>query len=539
MEKEKRRSWFERIRRLFTSSSEPKEKPKPDKAKSKRWLSGKLRTQQSFALPAPAPDQQIRQAEDEQSKHAVAVALATAAAAEAAVAAAHAAAEVVRLTGQPPATPPPGQEPEEAEHAAVLIQSAYRGYLARRALRALKGLVRLQALIRGQAVRRQTAATLRGLESLMRIQARHRSRAGGPDHPAVLDGNDDDDDAFLLRRGRELYAAAVHVTAAAGGQQGVGQQHPLQGGDARRDAEPGGGRPQARARAAVRLPAERAAGRAAAAAAQGRGGGGRAPPALELARGVGRRAAPLRQGRPRGAPVALQQGRRRQGPPHAGPARRPARRPRRRRPARLLGPAVVRAAEACAGAGGRLLLRGRRAVLAGAVPGVHGVHGLRQGQVPVHEHAQGALRWRRRLLRALLPVRRPHALADPVHVAHPLHRQRHGLRQVHQAARCTEVAAGGGQGPHDAGAVALTEVAEPPQLRLRGRAAPAADGALHSSPVSKTTECPLLREATALLFCEDTIPCSHSFVCSPFFPEGFNQVFSNEMQQCNMNHKLR
>ena len=82
---------------------------------------------------------------------------------------------------------------------------------ARRALRALKGLVRLQALIRGQAVRRQTAATLRGLESLMRIQARHRSRAGGPDHPAALDGNDDDD-AFLLRRGRELYAAAVHVS---------------------------------------------------------------------------------------------------------------------------------------------------------------------------------------------------------------------------------------------------------------------------------------------------------------------------------------
>jgi len=34
MEKEKRRSWFERIRRLFTSS-EPKEKPKPDKVRSR------------------------------------------------------------------------------------------------------------------------------------------------------------------------------------------------------------------------------------------------------------------------------------------------------------------------------------------------------------------------------------------------------------------------------------------------------------------------------------------------------------------------
>jgi len=106
------------------------------KAKSKRWLPVKLRAQQSFALPPPAPAgaDQIRQAEDEQSKHAVALALATAAAAEAAVAAAHAAAHVVRLTGQPPPVAPlPRQVHEqEQEHAAVAIQSAYRGYLVRR-----------------------------------------------------------------------------------------------------------------------------------------------------------------------------------------------------------------------------------------------------------------------------------------------------------------------------------------------------------------------------------------------------------------------
>ncbi|KAL6902104.1 hypothetical protein ACP4OV_004980 [Aristida adscensionis] len=213
MEKErKRRGWFERIRRLFTSSdTAAKEKPKPEKkGRSKRWLPGKLRTQTSFALPPPPPPkpaaEHIRQAEDEQSKHAMAVALATAAAAEAAVAAAHAAAEVVRLTGQP--APAPAPAASGRERAAVVIQSAYRGYLARRAQRALKGVVRLQALIRGQAVRRQTAATLRGLESLMRIQARHRARPGPGDHG---DGGDTaDDDLLLLRRGRELYAAAVH-----------------------------------------------------------------------------------------------------------------------------------------------------------------------------------------------------------------------------------------------------------------------------------------------------------------------------------------
>jgi hypothetical protein len=87
---------------------------------------------------------------------------------------------------------------------------------ARRALRALKGLVRLQALIRGQAVRRQTAATLRGLESLVKIQARQRARSSSADHhhnhnhPAAA-AYDDGMDA-LLRRGRELYAAALHVS---------------------------------------------------------------------------------------------------------------------------------------------------------------------------------------------------------------------------------------------------------------------------------------------------------------------------------------
>ncbi|KAK1699234.1 hypothetical protein QYE76_015931 [Lolium multiflorum] len=55
--------------------------------------------------------------------------------------------------------------------AAVLIQKAFRGYLARKALRALKSLVKLQALVRGYLVRRQTARTLHRLQALMRLQA--------------------------------------------------------------------------------------------------------------------------------------------------------------------------------------------------------------------------------------------------------------------------------------------------------------------------------------------------------------------------------
>ncbi|KAL6643053.1 hypothetical protein ACP70R_021234 [Stipagrostis hirtigluma subsp. patula] len=75
------------------------------------------------------------------------------------------------------------------EAAAVRIQATFRGYLARKALCALRGLVKLQALVRGQLVRRQANATLRRMQALVDAQSRLRAQRArlldAPDHAAA------------------------------------------------------------------------------------------------------------------------------------------------------------------------------------------------------------------------------------------------------------------------------------------------------------------------------------------------------------------
>ncbi|KAL2540133.1 IQ-domain 24 [Abeliophyllum distichum] len=165
--------WLHSLLGSKKSPSVSSSSPAPGKKKSK---SGLIKSSPSIAYKNEEEDHLTSPYVEalDANKHAIAVAAATAAVAEAALAAAKAAAEVVRLTSgsksRTAAVYVSGERRREL--AAIKIQSAFRAYLARRALRALKGLVKLQALVRGHIVRKQSADMLRRMQAMARIQAR-------------------------------------------------------------------------------------------------------------------------------------------------------------------------------------------------------------------------------------------------------------------------------------------------------------------------------------------------------------------------------
>ncbi|KAG8377948.1 hypothetical protein BUALT_Bualt08G0086900 [Buddleja alternifolia] len=62
------------------------------------------------------------------------------------------------------------------EIAAITIQACFRGHLGRRAFKALKSLVKLQAVVRGVVVRRQARIALHCMHALARLQITVRAR---------------------------------------------------------------------------------------------------------------------------------------------------------------------------------------------------------------------------------------------------------------------------------------------------------------------------------------------------------------------------
>ncbi|ESQ45376.1 hypothetical protein EUTSA_v10010850mg [Eutrema salsugineum] len=67
-------------------------------------------------------------------------------------------------------------ETTKEDIAAIKIQAFFRGHLGRRAFRALKSLVKLQAVARGVLVRRQARIALHCMHALARLQVRVRAR---------------------------------------------------------------------------------------------------------------------------------------------------------------------------------------------------------------------------------------------------------------------------------------------------------------------------------------------------------------------------
>ncbi|XLU72652.1 hypothetical protein S245_031705, partial [Arachis hypogaea] len=122
------------------------------------------------ALPRKKEPKQARVAgQNEPDQQAFSLVLATAVAAGAAVAAA---AEATR----PKTVTPRRREKLKDDEAAIMIQTAFRGYLARKKLRGLRGLSRLRTLVRGQSVKRQSASTLQCMQTLSKLQSQVRAR---------------------------------------------------------------------------------------------------------------------------------------------------------------------------------------------------------------------------------------------------------------------------------------------------------------------------------------------------------------------------
>ncbi|RRT47751.1 hypothetical protein B296_00045515 [Ensete ventricosum] len=190
----KKAKWFGAVKKVFSPESKEKKK---EKKKSRLWssfhqrLKKKLGSRTSKAAdPCPADslecavprevlpppqaqpeEDEVVEVEPEQSNPAHPVALATPAAATEPVATVEAATEVIQLAAT---TKFPGKTTEEI--AAIQIQTAFRAYMARRDLRAMKGLVRLKSLVHGNSVKRQATTTLRSMQTLARVQSQILSR---------------------------------------------------------------------------------------------------------------------------------------------------------------------------------------------------------------------------------------------------------------------------------------------------------------------------------------------------------------------------
>ncbi|XWS43625.1 hypothetical protein CRYUN_Cryun16bG0120000 [Craigia yunnanensis] len=177
----KKGKWLSSLKKAFSPESKEKKNQKSKEQFLEKQVhlgpsGSEAATLETVKLsPPPQPEEvKLFDAEAEQIKQTYPVTVATAADdAVAPTAPAQAPVEVVRLQLNTDARFA-GKSKEEV--ATIKIQTAFRVYLAKRALRALRGLVRLKSLMEGPVVKRQAANTLWCMQTLSRVQCQIRTR---------------------------------------------------------------------------------------------------------------------------------------------------------------------------------------------------------------------------------------------------------------------------------------------------------------------------------------------------------------------------
>ncbi|CAK7342964.1 unnamed protein product [Dovyalis caffra] len=165
--------WFSSVKKALSPDSKEKKDQKSNKSK-KKWFGKQQLDSDSTSLenvtmrsPPPQPEEvKLIEATNEENQDTYPEPVATAAAAEPAPSTVQTTIEVVQLTT---INKYAGKSKEEV--AAIKIQTAFRGYMARRALQALRGLARLKSLMEGPTIKRQASHTLRCMQTLTRVQS--------------------------------------------------------------------------------------------------------------------------------------------------------------------------------------------------------------------------------------------------------------------------------------------------------------------------------------------------------------------------------